>query len=67
MLEKGDDSAVHLFVEGGAAVHLFVEGGAIEALAFTAPFSDAALKALPPARLLFFRPEAETMLKAGAT
>jgi len=31
---------------------------------FTAPFSDATLKALPPARLLFFRPEAETMLKA---
>ena len=31
---------------------------------FTAPFSDATLKALPPARLLFFRPEAENMLKA---
>ena len=31
---------------------------------FTAPFPDATLKALPPARLLFFRPEAENMLKA---
>jgi predicted dienelactone hydrolase len=31
---------------------------------FTAPFSDATLKALPPARLLFFRPEVENMLKA---
>ncbi len=31
---------------------------------FTAPFSDATLKALPPARLLFFWPEAENMLKA---
>jgi predicted dienelactone hydrolase len=31
---------------------------------FTAPFSDATLKALPSARLLFFRPEAENMLKA---
>ncbi len=28
------------------------------------PFPDATLKALPPARLLFFRPEAENMLKA---
>ena len=31
---------------------------------FTAPFSDVTLKALPPAWLLFFRPEAENMLKA---
>jgi predicted dienelactone hydrolase len=31
---------------------------------FTAPFSDETLKALPPAKLLFFRPQAETMLKA---
>ncbi len=31
---------------------------------FTAPFSDATLKALPPAKLLFFRPEAENMHKA---
>lgn len=28
------------------------------------PFSDATLKALPPARLLFFRPEVENVLKA---
>ncbi len=31
---------------------------------FTAPFSDAALEALPPAKLLFFRPELENKLKA---
>ena len=31
---------------------------------FTAPFSDATLKALPPAKLLFFRPEVEDVLKA---
>ena len=31
---------------------------------FAAPFSDATLKALPPAKLLFFRPEAENVLKA---
>ena len=31
---------------------------------FTAPFSDATLKALPPAKLLFFRPEVENVLKA---
>ena len=31
---------------------------------FAAPFSDATLKALPPARLLFFRPEVEDVLKA---
>ena len=28
------------------------------------PFSDATLKALPPAKLLFFRPEAENVVKA---
>ncbi len=28
------------------------------------PFSDATLKALPPAKLLFFRPEVEDVLKA---
>ena len=31
---------------------------------FTAPFSDATLEALPPAKLLFFRPEVENKLKA---
>ncbi len=31
---------------------------------FTAPFSDATLKALPPAKLLFFRPEVENVVKA---
>ena len=31
---------------------------------FTAPFSDASLQALPPAKLLFFRPEVENVLKA---
>ncbi len=31
---------------------------------FTAPFSDKALEALPPAKLLFFRPEEENVLKA---
>ena len=31
---------------------------------FAAPFSDATLKALPPAKLLFFRPEVENVLKA---
>ncbi len=31
---------------------------------FTTPFSDATLEALPPAKLLFFRPEVENMLKA---
>jgi hypothetical protein len=31
---------------------------------FAAPFSDATLKALPPARLLFFRPEVENVVKA---
>ncbi len=31
---------------------------------FAAPFSDASLKALRPARLLFFRPEVEDVLKA---
>jgi predicted dienelactone hydrolase len=31
---------------------------------FVAPFSDATLKALPPAKLLFFRPEVEDVLKA---
>ena len=31
---------------------------------FAAPFSDATLRALPPARLLFFRPEVEDVLKA---
>ncbi len=31
---------------------------------FAAPFSDATLKALPSARLLFFRPEVENVLKA---
>lgn len=31
---------------------------------FTAPFPDATLKALPPAKLLFFRPEIEDKLKA---
>ncbi len=31
---------------------------------FTAPFSDATLKVLPPAKLLFFRPEVENVLKA---
>ena len=31
---------------------------------FATPFSDAALKALPPAKLLFFRPEVEDVLKA---
>ncbi len=30
----------------------------------TTPFSDAALEALPPAKLLFFRPEVEHVLKA---
>ncbi len=30
----------------------------------TAPFSDATLKALPPAKLLFFRPEVENVIKA---
>ncbi len=31
---------------------------------FAAPFSDATLKALPPAKLLFFRPAVENVLKA---
>ena len=31
---------------------------------FAAPFSDATLKALPPAKLLFLRPEVENVLKA---
>ncbi|MDH3691182.1 MAG: hypothetical protein OEU36_17195 [Gammaproteobacteria bacterium] len=31
---------------------------------FTAPFSDASLKAMPPARLLIFRPEVEDVLNA---
>ncbi len=31
---------------------------------FAAPFSDATLKAMPPAKLLFFRPEVENVLKA---
>ena len=31
---------------------------------FAAPFSDATLKALPPAKLLFLRPEIENVLKA---
>jgi len=31
---------------------------------FAAPFSDATLKALPPAKLLFFRPEVDNKLKA---
>ena len=31
---------------------------------FTAPFSDAALKTMPPAKLLFFRPEVEDVIKA---
>ncbi len=31
---------------------------------FAAPFSDATLKALPPAKLLFFRPEVENVLEA---
>ncbi len=31
---------------------------------FTAPFSDKTLEALPPAKLLFFRPEEENKLKA---
>ena len=31
---------------------------------FAAPFSDAALRALPPAKLMFFRPEVENVLKA---
>jgi predicted dienelactone hydrolase len=31
---------------------------------FTAPFSDATLKAMPPAKLLFLRPEVENVLKA---
>ena len=31
---------------------------------FTAPFSDATLKALPPAKLLFLRPEVENVVKA---
>ena len=31
---------------------------------FTAPFPDATLNALPPAKLLFFRPEVENVLKA---
>ena len=31
---------------------------------FAAPFSDATLRALPPARLLFLRPEVEDVLKA---
>ena len=31
---------------------------------FAAPFSDATLKALPSAKLLFFRPEVENVLKA---
>ena len=31
---------------------------------FAGPFTDATLKALPPARLLFFRPEVENVLKA---
>jgi fermentation-respiration switch protein FrsA (DUF1100 family) len=31
---------------------------------FAVPFSDATLKALPPAKLLFFRPEVENVVKA---
>ena len=31
---------------------------------FVAPFPDATLKALPPAKLLFYRPEVEDVLKA---
>ncbi len=31
---------------------------------FAAPFSDATLRALPPAKLLFFRPEVENVIKA---
>ncbi|MFB3154422.1 MAG: alpha/beta hydrolase family protein, partial [Candidatus Acidiferrales bacterium] len=31
---------------------------------FAVPFSDATLKALPPAQLLFFRPEVENVVKA---
>lgn len=31
---------------------------------FTSPFSDKALLALPPAKLLFFRPEVENVIKA---
>ncbi len=37
---------------------------AVIADAFTGPFSDAALEALPPVKLLFFRPEIEDVIKA---
>ncbi len=48
-------------------VQRFYDGrlcAAVIADPFTAPFSDAMLRALPPARLLVLRPEAETMLRA---
>ncbi len=52
------------YVEPAQPTHDERFRAAVIADPFAAPFSDAALKALPPAKLLFFRPEIENVLRA---
>ena len=61
--EKGAARA-RAYAEPAQRIHDERLCAAVIADPFTAPFSDATLTALPPAKLLFFRPEVENVLKA---
>ncbi len=60
----GREARARAYAEPAQQIHDGRLCSAVIADPFTGPFSDASLKAMPPARLLFFRPEVENVLKA---
>jgi len=60
----GREARARAYAEPAQRIHDGRLCAAVIADPFTGPFSDATLKALPPAKLLFFRPEVENKLKA---